>query len=533
MWVLLVDDDLATVTTIRDAINWQHYGFDHAYTAYNVAGAIREIESREPPQLIVCDIEMPMGTGLDLLKWVRSHKIEAEFIFLTNYEKFSYASEALEYRAGSYIVKPFNPERMNAAIEKAMINIRQRDYLHKYSTYGEYWLRSKDELRSAFWRGLLFFRFPNEEIGSQLQNRNLDIPDKPYTLILVRLPRFSTEDLNNQHTEWDQPSYQFAVKRLACEAILDEFSLGNIVDYSDAGYDYLALISVRPCEELEKRCKLFGEICHENIPIFRGGPVICISVPVKLSELGKKRIQLEQLLQDQLDSNKILLEGTAVQSMDTSYQPLDADLLMQYFERQQKIDVLNYIRSWLGKVGREGSIDRQSLRLLHQDFLQLLYAYLQKHEIQAHQLYMDPVSRQLQETAEHSPFDMLKWVSYVITRAFSCVEEIGQTETVVFQAMAWIRAHFRENISRDDVAASVFVTSSYLSRIFHQETGVKITDFLTRCRIEEAKMLLRTTEHTVSDIATESGFDSFSYFSTVFKKVTGLTPVQYRRENLA
>ena len=46
-------------------------------------------------------------------------------------------------------------------------------------------------------------------------------------------------------------------------------------------------------------------------------------------------------------------------------------------------------------------------------------------------------------------------------------------------------------------------------------------------------MLLRTTEHTVSDIATESGFDSFSYFSTVFKKVTGLTPVQYRRENLA
>ena len=89
MWVLLVDDDLATVTTIRDAINWQHYGFDHAYTAYNVAGAIREIESREPPQLIVCDIEMPMGTGLDLLKWVRSHKIEAEFIFLTNYEDVS------------------------------------------------------------------------------------------------------------------------------------------------------------------------------------------------------------------------------------------------------------------------------------------------------------------------------------------------------------------------------------------------------------------------------------------------------------
>ena len=82
----------------------------------------------------------------------------------------------------------------------------------------------------------------------------------------------------------------------------------------------------------------------------------------------------------------------------------------------------------------------------------------------------------------------------------------------------------------DDVAAAVYVTSSYLSRVFRTETGMKITDFLTRCRIEEAKRLLRTTDQSVSDIAVESGFESFSYFSTVFKKVVGMTPVQYRKE---
>lgn len=59
---------------------------------------------------------------------------------------------------------------------------------------------------------------------------------------------------------------------------------------------------------------------------------------------------------------------------------------------------------------------------------------------------------------------------------------------------------------------------------------MKITDFLTQCRIEEAKRLLRTTDQSVSDIAVESGFESFSYFSTVFKKVVGMTPVQYRKE---
>lgn len=54
---------------------------------------------------------MPMGSGLDLLKWVRGKGLESEFIFLTCHESFAYASEAIEYRAGSYIVKPFDEKR--------------------------------------------------------------------------------------------------------------------------------------------------------------------------------------------------------------------------------------------------------------------------------------------------------------------------------------------------------------------------------------------------------------------------------------
>ena len=113
MWALLVDDDLATVRTLRAEIDWQKFGFADAREAYNVNGAIRLIEEAdEPPELVVCDIEMPMGLGLDLLRWVREKELESEFIFLTCHENFSYASKAIEYRAGSYIVKPFDAGNM-------------------------------------------------------------------------------------------------------------------------------------------------------------------------------------------------------------------------------------------------------------------------------------------------------------------------------------------------------------------------------------------------------------------------------------
>ena len=96
MWALLVDDDLATVRTLRAEIDWQKFGFADAREAYNVNGAIRLIEEAdEPPELVVCDIEMPMGLGLDLLQWVREKELESEFIFLTCHENFSYASEVI------------------------------------------------------------------------------------------------------------------------------------------------------------------------------------------------------------------------------------------------------------------------------------------------------------------------------------------------------------------------------------------------------------------------------------------------------
>ena len=95
----------------------------------------------------------------------------------------------------------------------------------------------------------------------------------------------------------------------------------------------------------------------------------------------------------------------------------------------------------------------------------------------------------------------------------------------IFKAKAYIDKHFsEESLSLNTVASNVFISPNHLSAIFAQETGEKFIDYLTRVRIERAKYLLKNTAMKSADIAYETGFSDPHYFSTAFKKRTGMSP---------
>lgn len=90
--------------------------------------------------------------------------------------------------------------------------------------------------------------------------------------------------------------------------------------------------------------------------------------------------------------------------------------------------------------------------------------------------------------------------------------------------------YFAEDISRDDIAAYACVTPNYLSTLFHAETGKTIREYISDCRLNESKRLLAATRKSISAIAMECGFGNISYFSTVFRKCVGKSPVEWRKE---
>ena len=96
MNLLLVDDEAFALEALEHAINWKSLGIDQVFTCGNIKAA-RQICQESDIQIMICDIEMPNGTGLDLAKWLSENYPDLLILFLTCHSDFSFAKEAISY----------------------------------------------------------------------------------------------------------------------------------------------------------------------------------------------------------------------------------------------------------------------------------------------------------------------------------------------------------------------------------------------------------------------------------------------------
>ena len=100
----------------------------------------------------------------------------------------------------------------------------------------------------------------------------------------------------------------------------------------------------------------------------------------------------------------------------------------------------------------------------------------------------------------------------------------------IHRCMQYIETHYYEKISLEQLAEMVYLSPPYLSRIFRQETGTAFNDYLNQVRIGKAKALLQYDDLRIADIASAVGFDDQSYFTKVFRRITGTAPLRYRAQ---
>lgn len=125
--------------------------------------------------------------------------------------------------------------------------------------------------------------------------------------------------------------------------------------------------------------------------------------------------------------------------------------------------------------------------------------------------------------------DLAQVADRIICQIADSIHAKSERSVSVHAAMNYIKQHYAENIDLNILAEHIHITPAYLSLLFKVQTGVNFLEYLTQYRIEQACLLLKKTGLKNYEIAYQIGFRDEKYFSTVFKKSTGMTPSKYRK----
>lgn len=122
-------------------------------------------------------------------------------------------------------------------------------------------------------------------------------------------------------------------------------------------------------------------------------------------------------------------------------------------------------------------------------------------------------------------------IGHIIIKSYCVNPTDGKTSNpYVKEAMAYINDNFKDPITLDDIAEEIHLNKYYLSQIFHGCVGMNLSKYINSCRLGEARRLLLETDFKINHIAAMSGFQSATYFTTLFKNEYGLTPKAFRKK---
>lgn len=131
----------------------------------------------------------------------------------------------------------------------------------------------------------------------------------------------------------------------------------------------------------------------------------------------------------------------------------------------------------------------------------------------------------------HSSIENAKFLLDLSEVVCNLYDDQRQTSENILRLKTFIDRNLDEDLSLATLSNRSFFNPAYLSRLFKQETGNNLSDYILRKRIEKAKEELVETQKSVQEISKLTGFNTPQYFSSTFKKQVGMSPQEYRHQN--
>ncbi|MBY9078346.1 response regulator [Paenibacillus sp. HN-1] len=517
--LMIVDDEMLVVEGLLFDLDKEKLQLSQVLTAYTTKMA-KEVFEQHRVDIMLCDIEMPQESGLQLLSWVREHYPDTVSIIITSHADFHYAKEAIELGSLDYLLKPVPTVELERVIEKAKSRLTR---VTQFNHYHKFWSQQQPLVVERFWLDLLHHTIPAKELAVNEAMKESKLPfsaEMRFLPLLISVQRWSKDlDLRSRKI------LEYALKNSAEEMLIGELKMGSIVPLDRSR---MLIIFVHESDEnaiteqLLTKCKAYIESCTRYFYCDISCYIGASAYAHEISDMYNELVSLER--NNVAFNNKVFfLKADAISTVAARLP--DMELWATLLKKGAKDTIINEVSSYLDRLVLLKQINAEVLHKLHLDFLQLVYFVLNLKGIQAHQLFSDRLSTELSDNATRSVADLKVWVRHTVDKAI----EHSEADNVVDKVKKYIALHLEsDELSRDIIAAQTYLNPDYLSRIFKKQTGLSISDYVIHERIRMASELLTKTDMPISQVAGSVGYSNFSHFTNIFKKYMKCSPVEYR-----
>lgn len=526
--VFLAEDEYVVREGIKTKVPWNENGYEFCGEAPDGELALPMIE-KCCPDILITDIKMPFMDGLELAKLVRAKHPDIEIVFLTGYAEFEYAKEAIRLGAEEYLSKPVNSTELIDALAPIKKKIMEREQEKAMLTFYRNEMRENTERdKSDLFTIMVSGDSHTAGLLQKAAELDINLVASWYNILLLKVK-------SNNH---EQVEYSRSV--VNCFDEIDTIcTAGNPIAFNRApeGKAYVFMGATR--EELDNCVNAFAAAIkekfdsHTNIRYFGG-----IGDPVmRLGELPICYESAERAFANRylLDENKIIRNGDVrINSEDGTNDEfvipnqLDRTGFSEFLKLGSRDEVKFFVEDFFEGLGV--SVVKS---LLMRQYV-VVDAFLKVSDfiksIDGDGSTLESVTEKKETISTES--GAKEYLCRIIATAIEVRDSISRDKNSRRVSNVIIK-YIEENYANEDlnlnmVAEHMNFSPNHLSAIFSQETGQTLIKYLTDLRIKKAKELLKCTSMRASEICEAVGYKDAHYFSYLFKKNVGMTPMEFR-----
>lgn len=529
--IMIIDDEPIIRKGIKSAINWEELGCTVCAEAEDGQQG-RELIERFLPDIIITDIKMPEVDGLTMIRDIKTLVPGSKVIILTGYRDFDYAYQAIKLGAFDFLLKPTKLEQLHDVVRRAAEDLKsQKQADPETERLKRLYEKNLPLIREKLLYNLLTGVTANAESIAE-EARSLGISVEHFLLVMVE--NDVTADAQEENPG-GSALYQFGIAS-AFEETFSEYYTVQPVSFNSRRTAFVLTpvspvaeaVTVGCCENLQKMIQsCFGFV-----------------VSVAVSGEGKSFADLPAKFRECCEAlkQKFYLGGRSVIFYDRIGAQAKLDDTALYASRNRLFELVKAgdadgvsqcAGELLACLTAMGITDTEYIRRFYFDTITVI------NTIRTSALISDDAVTP-QNAGEGNLYSMIErcdsaadlngLLESIARRAAAKIGDYngGSMKLLLRRAVDYLNKHYCDQITLQQMADEIFVSPSYISRMFKKELGVNFVDYLNEIRISRAKDLLGDINYKTYEIADSVGIPNPHYFSKLFRRYVGMTPSEYK-----